>query len=74
MTGEIIAAVVWLIVAIATYAVVPGLMGILAAAVTDSLGWTTFGMIVGWVLGTVLAVLAIVQMITHIVLAVQIGT
>ena len=74
MDGEIIAAVVWLTVAIVAYAVVPGLMGLLAAAVTDSLGWTTFGVIVGSVLGTVLAILAVVQVITHIVLAVQIGT
>ena len=74
MAGEIIVAAIWLIVAIVAYAVVPGLMGLLAAAVADSLGWTTFGVIVGWVLGTVLAILAVVQVITHIVHAVQIGT
>lgn len=74
MDGEIIAAVVWLTVAIVAYAVIPGVAAVLMAGLTDSFGWAVFGAIAGWVLGVVLSVLAIVQMITHIVLAVQIGT
>lgn len=74
MAGEIIAAAIWLIVAIDAYAVIPGVAAVLMAGWTDSFGWAVFGAIAGWVLGVVLSVLAIVQMITHIVLAVQIGT